>query len=237
MNTKLEEYRLKLDSTKYVVSDNEAKMLAAFRDQCTRIGCSDHYLNKQLQHAFESEEIHVTRHQVEKVNCKAVQAVFRHVRKVVSNVRRSHKQQQLTRNVQSYSDTRFNGALLMLDSFRQVFFELPLVLNSGVTVGDYTSVDKTILDDVCDFLDPFKEVIDALSEDQQPSLHRVIPLRQCLIKKCQLEEEDSPAIIQLKVFLGTDMAIESRRSDSPVDRLQSCSSEFLRCNLGLFFIL
>ena len=117
VNTKLEEYRLKLDSTKYVVSDNEARMLAAFRDQCTRIGCSDHYLNKQLQHAFESEEIHVTRNQVEKVNCEVVQAVFRHVRKVVSKMRRSHKQQQLTRHVQSYSDTRFNGALLMHDSF------------------------------------------------------------------------------------------------------------------------
>ena len=66
MNTKLEEYRLKLDSSKYGVSDNEAKMLAAFRDQCTRIGCSDHYLNKQLQHSFELEEIHANRNQVEK---------------------------------------------------------------------------------------------------------------------------------------------------------------------------
>lgn len=136
-----------------------------------------------------------------------------------------------------YSDTRFNGALLMLDSFRQVFFELPLLLKNSVTVGDYTSIDKTILDDVCDFRDPFKEVIDALSEDQHPSLHRVIPLRQCLINKCQLDEENSPAIIQLKIFFGTYMAIESRRSSSPVDRRQSYSSEFLRCNLGLFFIL
>ena len=171
------------------------------------------------------------------MNREAVQAVFHHVRKVASTVRRSHRQQQLTRNVQSYNETRFNGALLMLDSFRQVFFELPLVLNNAATMGDYTSIDKTILDDVCDFLDPFKEVIDALSEDQQPSLHRVILLRQCLINKYQLDEEDSPAIIQLKIFLGTVMGIESCRSSSRVARLQSCSSGFLRCYLSLFFIL
>ena len=75
------------------MSDNEAKMLAAFRDQCIRIGCSDHYLNKQLQHSFESEEIHANRNQVGKVNREAVQAVFHHVRKVASTVRRSQRQQ------------------------------------------------------------------------------------------------------------------------------------------------
>ncbi|CAF5167377.1 unnamed protein product, partial [Rotaria magnacalcarata] len=34
----------------YTVSDNEPKMLATFRGYCIRVGCADHYLNKQLQH-------------------------------------------------------------------------------------------------------------------------------------------------------------------------------------------
>ncbi|CAF4555473.1 unnamed protein product, partial [Rotaria sp. Silwood2] len=58
VNKILEEYKLQLDSTKFVVTDNERKMLPAFREQCSRVGCADHYLNKQSQHAFQSDQIH-----------------------------------------------------------------------------------------------------------------------------------------------------------------------------------
>ncbi|CAF3404891.1 unnamed protein product, partial [Rotaria sp. Silwood2] len=58
VNKMLEEYKLQLDSTKFVVTDNERKMLPAFRKQCSRVGCADHYLNKQLQHVFQSDQIH-----------------------------------------------------------------------------------------------------------------------------------------------------------------------------------
>ena len=93
-------------------------MLAAFRDKCTRIGCSDHFLNKQLQHSFESTEIHLNRSTVEKINCETAQNIFLHVKNTVTNVRRSHRQQQLLMKLQIYSETRFKGALIMLDVFR-----------------------------------------------------------------------------------------------------------------------
>jgi hypothetical protein len=47
------------------------------------------------------------------------------------------------------------------------------------------------LDDLCSFLQPFQEMIVALSEDQKPTIHLVIPLRQCLINTCKIEENDS----------------------------------------------
>lgn len=53
----LDEYDLKLDNEKYVMPDNENKMKSTFNFQCKRIGCSFHYLNKQLEHAFTSESI------------------------------------------------------------------------------------------------------------------------------------------------------------------------------------
>ena len=55
-------------------------------------------------------------------------------------------------------------------------------------------------DDICFFLQPFEEVIEALSEDHRPSLHRMIPLRQCLINKCEVDETDSTVISELKFF-------------------------------------
>ena len=69
-------------------------------------------------------------------------------------------------------------------------------------MDDYNSIEKELLDDICNFLEPFQEVIDALSEDQKPNLHRVMPLRQYLINMCETNELDPSAIIQLKVFLG-----------------------------------
>lgn len=89
VDRKLSEYNLQLDWSRFVVSDNEPKMIAAFRDMCKRVGCSDHYLNKQLQHAFESTEIRVNKTTIVHVNCQEAQCPFGQVKKIVSNVRRS----------------------------------------------------------------------------------------------------------------------------------------------------
>ncbi len=97
VNKVLQEYKRELDSTKFVVTDNEPKMLSAFREQCCPAGCADHYLNKQLQHGFESDQIHLNKNNIEKVNCELIQNIFSQVKKVVSFVRRSHQQQKLSR--------------------------------------------------------------------------------------------------------------------------------------------
>jgi ABC-type cobalamin transport system ATPase subunit len=50
---------LQLDLSEIVLSNiKRAKILTGLCEKCIRIECSDHYLNKQLQHAFESIEIH-----------------------------------------------------------------------------------------------------------------------------------------------------------------------------------
>ncbi|CAF4803365.1 unnamed protein product [Rotaria sp. Silwood1] len=202
VNKILEEYKLQLDSTKFVVTDNEPKMLPAFREQCSRVGCVDHYLNKQLQHAFQSDQIHLNKNTIEKVDCELVQNSFNQVKKVVSSVRHSHQQQQFSQKFQTYSETRFGDTIIMLDIFREVFFELPEVLINRKTLNDYNLIEKELLDDICNYLEPFQEILDAVSEDQQPSLHRVIPLRQYLMNKCEVKEDDSAAIIRLEVFLA-----------------------------------
>ncbi|CAF3885120.1 unnamed protein product, partial [Rotaria sp. Silwood1] len=185
VNKILEEYKLQLDSTKFVVTDNEPKILPAFREQCSRVGCADHYLNKQLQHAFQSNQIHLNKNTIESVDCELVQNILNQVKKVLSSVRHSHQQQKLSQKLQTYSEARFGEVLV-----------------NSKTLNDYNLIEKKLLDDICNFLEPFQEVFDALSEDQQPSLHRVIPLRQYLMNKCEVKEDDSAAIIQLAFFLA-----------------------------------
>ncbi|CAF1478389.1 unnamed protein product [Adineta ricciae] len=139
---KLEDFKLKLDLNKYVVSDNEPKMIATFRDYCVRVGCSDHCLNKQLQHAFESEQLHVNKNIVEKVDCDVVQRMFNQIKKIVCHIRRSHQQQSLSKKVVSYSDTRFNGAFMMMNNCQELFFEFPSALVYSHFMTNYNYINK-----------------------------------------------------------------------------------------------
>ena len=202
VDQKLSEFNLKLNSSKYVVSDNEPKMRAAFRDNCRRVGCSAHYLNKQLSHAFDSTEIHVKKNVIEKVQCDVAQDVFNSVKKIVTFVRRSHKQQQLSRKLQTYSVTRFNSSFFMMESFRLVYHELPTILLNSKLIEDFQSIDEQDLNDICKFMKLFQETIESLSEDERPTIHRVIPLRQYLLNICHETSDASMAICQLKSFIG-----------------------------------
>ena len=136
----LREYGLNLNVSTYVVTDNEAKMRSAFStEHCIRIGCSDHYLSKQLEHSFTSTII-----DKENVNCQIAQGMFEKIKGIVTYVRRSHKQMKLPRKLQGYSDTRFNGAFHMMNVFHDVYEDLLLVLNT-YHLGTYFEINKYVI--------------------------------------------------------------------------------------------
>ncbi|CAF3815864.1 unnamed protein product, partial [Rotaria sp. Silwood1] len=155
-----------------------------------------------LQHAFQSDQIHLNKNIIEKVDCELVQNSFNQVKKVVSSVRHSHQQQQFSQKFQTYSETRFGDTIIMLDIFREVFFELPEVLINRKTLNDYNLIEKELLDDICNYLEPFQEILDAVSEDQQPSLHRIIPLRQYLMNKCEEKQQLFPLLSKIAKLIG-----------------------------------
>jgi hypothetical protein len=189
-------YGLSLNNTIFVVTDNENKMKAAFKDKCIRVGCSIHYLNKQLEHSFTSDEI-----DKKPVKCYKVQDLFGNVKKIVAHVRRTHRQVKLKQKLQIYSDTRFNGAFYMLNVFLNVYDDLGGVLNNNFM--DYLSgVDKEVLEELCVFLKLFDQAIDQLSEEERPTMHKVLPIRQLLLNHCELQSDDSVGLMELKVFLG-----------------------------------
>ena len=113
----LGDFGLKLDSEKFVMSDNEPTMKCVFNSNCKRVGCSDLYLSKQLQQTFTSKAI-----DGEKMNCELAQNMFEDAKNIVTNVRRMHKQQTLSKKLISYSDTRFSGAYDMLVMFLNFYF-------------------------------------------------------------------------------------------------------------------
>ncbi len=103
------DYGLSLNSNSFIVTDNEPKMLAALRG-ANRVGCSDHYLNKILEHSFT----------ITKSNCIDIIQTFDVIKSLVSNFRRSHKQVKLSRKLQTFSPTRFSGAYYMMVSLAKL---------------------------------------------------------------------------------------------------------------------
>ncbi|CAM4838916.1 unnamed protein product [Rotaria magnacalcarata] len=154
-------------------------MVATFKLNCQRTGCSAHYLNKQLEHAFNKEEVNKL-----PVACNVIQDLFDHVKKLVAHMRKSHKQTKLSKCVQTYSETRFNGAYHMLQVFLEIFDKLAIVLDS-THLNQYLLLDKDLLEQICSFLKVFDEVIEQLSDDKKPTIYKVLPLRQRLLNGCQ----------------------------------------------------
>ncbi|CAF1473770.1 unnamed protein product [Rotaria magnacalcarata] len=183
------DYGLSLNTNSFIVTDNEPKMLAALRG-ANRVGCSDHYINKALEHAFTSP----------KSNCVEVIQVFDIVRSLVENFRRCHRQIKLSRKLQTFSVTRFSGAYYMLNVFNITYNELVDAF-SGSHYNDFESLDKDLLYHFCEFLRSFDEVITTLSEETQPTLHKVIPLRCFLINHCTPKPDDISGMMKIKLFL------------------------------------
>ncbi|CAF1347882.1 unnamed protein product, partial [Rotaria sordida] len=192
----LKNFGLVLDQEKFVVIDNEPTMLCTFNTSCKRIGCSDHYINKQHQYTFTTKTI-----DEKSVSCDLAQGLFNNVKTLVSNTRRIHKQQNLSKQLVLYADTRFSGAFEMLNVFSSIFDESVQILDSKLS-AIYSNIDKDLLVDICHFLFPFDTVLRALSDDKRPTIHRELPFKQYLINKSVIDENDDEAIKQVKSFLG-----------------------------------
>lgn len=195
VESKLADYKLQLNESIYVVSDNEPKVVASFKSKCQRVGCSAHYINKQLEHGFTKKEIDKA-----PVACEIVQAVFSRVKGLVVHLKRSHKQTKMSKRVQTYSETRFNGAYHMLNVFMDIFDELSIIFDDTY-LNEYLLLDRNLLKQICSLLKVFDEAIEELSEDKKPTIYKVLPLRQRLLDECEMNTDDHDGVKELKVFL------------------------------------
>ncbi|CAF4965380.1 unnamed protein product, partial [Rotaria sp. Silwood1] len=63
---------------------------------------------------------------------------------VVCHVRRSNQQESLSKKRVSYSETRFNGGLIMMDNFLDLFFELRSALINSSFMKNYDTLKQLI---------------------------------------------------------------------------------------------
>ena len=110
-----------------------------------------------------------------------------------------HKQQNLSRKLISYADTRFGGAYGLLFIFLNMLDELDKILDSKLPTA-YSRIDKDLLHDICEFLFPFDTVLQDLSDNKRPTLHLVFPFKQFLINKRDIKDDDKESLKQMKHF-------------------------------------
>ena len=75
------------------------------------------------------------------VDCHLTQEVFDSVKEIVSNIRRMQKQQNLSKKLIIYSDTRFSSAFAMLSVFLNIFDEIPAILDSNLS-NVFSNIDR-----------------------------------------------------------------------------------------------
>ncbi|CAF1403779.1 unnamed protein product [Rotaria sordida] len=91
----LSEFDLTINENVYIVTDNEPKMKAAFRDGAKRIGCSAHYVNKIIEHSLTSIDI----------GCDLIQQTFNQVKTIVTHIRQTHIQTKLSHSINLFCKT------------------------------------------------------------------------------------------------------------------------------------
>ncbi|CAF1473288.1 unnamed protein product [Rotaria magnacalcarata] len=191
VNIVVEEFGLKINEDIFIVSDNESKMVAAFRDGVIRIGCSAHYINKVIQHAFELEE----------PCCSGVQALFSLVRDIITYVRQIHKQSSLSICVQNYCKIRFSNVYIMFNTFVMVYNELPSILNTTQR-QNYLKINYVELEQLTRYLTYFHDVIEKLSCERTPTVHLVVSYKQFLLNKSKEHNDDCLHLVQLKRYIS-----------------------------------
>jgi hypothetical protein len=187
----LEDFGLKVSEDMFVVSDNESKMTCAVKDGTTRIGCSAHYMNKVIEHAFEFND-HL---------CAGVQNLFWIVKDVISYIRQSHKQSSLSVCVQNYCKTRFSTVYVMLNIFLMVYNELSSILNNNRR-QNYLKINYNELEQLTNYIKHFHDVIEKLCAEQTPTIHLVVPYKQSLINRSTKHYDEHLNLIQLKHYNG-----------------------------------
>lgn len=95
----------------------------------------------------------------------------------------------------------------MLQSFQQGYFNVVEVLDNAKKDAWMPSAAKELLDEVVDFLKPFKDATEMLSASERPTLHLVVPIISKLKDHCN-SSSDYPSVEIIKA--AVEIQIDSK---------------------------
>lgn len=161
-------------------------------------GCAGHNINLVLSNAFADKETNQLPTEIKKLLDTA--------KHLVTLVKRTKVNHQLTTTLKQSVVTRWNSVLTMLESIKDNMAELQLMasnvsaLNRGVA-RCVLDINEALLGEIIDVLSPFDRATRILSSDTKPTLHLVLPTRCKLAQEVGVAESDSSEIKELKTIL------------------------------------
>jgi hypothetical protein len=189
-NTILESYGLAVDQVRYVVSDNENKMRASFRDDVIRIGCAAHFINKIVEHSLCNPNI----------DCDDIQRLFDDIHDLVVFLRSCHNQWKLSKKLQLFSKIRWCSAYEMISSFIDVYPDLNGIISDKSRKSILAGIDFDETLAFAKYLKYFVDVTELLSAEKTPTIQLVLPFKQRLIKLSKPDPDDPDSIIKFKKY-------------------------------------
>lgn len=172
------------------VTDRGSNVVTALR-QYRRISCSAHILNTVLDHTTRGNE-------EDEGHYRDVQGLISSCRALTTFFKRSGLQNRLGKSLKGDVDTRWNSKLQMFDSINSQWDKILEVLTEKNQEKLIDSIEKKMLEDIIEFLTPFKTAADQLEASKVPTLYMTTLWKQKLL--CSLEKNigDSDFIGYLK---------------------------------------
>lgn len=198
MNKILEEFGA-VRPNNFYVTDNGANIKAAFHDQVWQ-GCCGHNINLAVSHTLQRK---TSKHETEAVlddEVAEIRTLVNVCKDIVTRVKRTQLQHELTTTLKQSVATRWNSTLFMMQSVADNLEQLK-------STPDRTQqkllldLDEELLKEAVKVLKHLDVAIRLLSSDQMPTLHLVVPVRHNLITNLMVADDDSEAIKGLKSML------------------------------------
>ena len=159
------------------VTDSDAKLVAAIREDFDRQSCVAHDLSLVVKHALKATEKNTVGITIEA--CKTLVRFFK----------QSGLNRQLTKTLKQEISTRFNSVFAMLNSLDDVFEEVTTILTANENLTYLTDIKRKTLQAVAKQLKRFDEATRKVAAEKQETLHLVIPVLHELHSKLQKEAD------------------------------------------------
>jgi hypothetical protein len=157
------------------VSDSDAKLVAALREDFDRQSCVAHDLSLAVKYAVKN--VAATNVGITIEACKTLVRFFK----------QSGLNHHLSKTLKQEVSTRFNSIYMMLQSVDDVFDEVTAILTQNESLAYIANIKRKTLQAVCKQLKRFDEATHRLAIEKQESLHLVIPVLHEL--HCKLQKE------------------------------------------------
>jgi len=154
----------KTDGRFVFVSDSDAKLVAALRDDFDRQSCAVHDLSLCVKAALKSAE------------SNAVGIMIDDSKILVRHFKKSGLNRSLSSTLKQDVATRFNSVYTMLVSIDNMYDEVTALLTSSDDLSYISNIKRKTLKSVCKELKRFDEATKKLAAEKVETLHLVVPV-------------------------------------------------------------